>query len=137
MQLLTPSTPRRSIQLRQHTEGDVQVHNKRMTSQEAINNLLMDDLHHDLTCVTPDNLRPTATPDIDFKHLAMPMVHPVMGVTISSYKKLKKYTTTTETWMTAFGKEFGGMAQGDNKVGKIRGNLNLCHEPHWDRINPK
>jgi hypothetical protein len=117
-QLLTPTTPRRSIQLCQHTEGNVQVQNTRMMSQEAINNLLMDDLHHDLTCFTPDNLWPMATPDIDFEHLAMPMVHPVTGETISSYKKLKNDLATAETWMIAFGKEFGGMAQGDNKTGQ-------------------
>ena len=60
-----------------------------MISQEAINNLLMDDLHHDLTCFTPGNLHPTVSPDLDFEHLAMPMVHLVTGETISSYKKLK------------------------------------------------
>ena len=78
----------------------------------------MDDLHHDLTCLTPDNLRPMATPDIDFEHLAMPMVHPVTGETISSYKKLKNDPATAETWMTVFGKEFDGLAQGDNKTGQ-------------------
>ena len=66
----------------------------------------------------PDNLWPTATPDIDFKHLAMPMVHPVTGETISSYKILKNAPATAETWMTAFGKDFGGMAQGENKTGQ-------------------
>ncbi len=25
---------------------------------------------------------------------------------------------TTETWQTAFGKDFGGMSQGDNKTGQ-------------------
>ena len=78
----------------------------------------MDDLHHDLTCFTPDNLRPTTTPDIDFKHLVMPMLHLVTGETISSYKKLKNDPATAETRMTAFSKEFGGMAQDDNKTGQ-------------------
>ena len=50
------------------------------------------------------------TPDIDFKHLVMPMVHPVTGEIIRSYKKLKNDLATAETWMTAFGKEF------DNKT---------------------
>ena len=63
------------------------------------------------------------TPDIDFEHLAMPMVHPVTGETISSYKKLKNDPATAETWMTAFGKEFDGMAQGNNKTGKKGTNL--------------
>ena len=92
--------------------------NTRIISQEAINNLLMDDLYHDLTCFTPDNLWPTATPAIDFEHVAMLMVHPVTDetITISSYKKLKNDPVTGETWMNAFDKEFGGMAQGDNKT---------------------
>jgi hypothetical protein len=46
------------------------------------------------------------------------MVHPVIGKTISSYKKLMHDLTTAETWQTAFGEDFGGMAQGDNKIGQ-------------------
>ena len=46
------------------------------------------------------------------------MVHPVKGETISSYKKLKNDPAAAETWMTTFGKEFGGMAEGDNKTGQ-------------------
>ena len=92
--------------------------NARMIRQEAINNLLMDDLNNDLTNYTPDNLRPKVTPSIAFEHLEMPMVHPVTGETISSYKKLKNNPVTVETWMTAFGKKIGGMAQGNNKTGQ-------------------
>ena len=47
----------------------------------------------------------------------MPMVHPVTGETILSYKKLMKDPVTAETWQTAFGKDFGGMRQGDDKTG--------------------
>jgi hypothetical protein len=53
-----------------------------------------------------------------FEHLASPMVHPITGKTISSYKKLMNDPATAEVWQTAFGKEFGGMAQGDNKTGQ-------------------
>jgi hypothetical protein len=49
----------------------------------------------------------------------MPMVHPVTGETISSYKKLMKDPVTAETWQTAFGKDFGGMCQGDDKTGTV------------------
>ena len=46
------------------------------------------------------------------------MVHPIMGETISSYKKLMHDPATAEIWQTAFGKDFGGMmTQGDNKTG--------------------
>jgi hypothetical protein len=46
----------------------------------------------------------------------MPTVHPTTGETISSYNKLMHDPATAETWQTAFGKDFGGMAQGDNKT---------------------
>ncbi len=47
----------------------------------------------------------------------MPMVHPTTGETISSYKRLMHNPAMSETWQTAFGKDFGGMAQGDEKTG--------------------
>ena len=46
----------------------------------------------------------------------MPMVHTTTGETISSYKRLMHDPATADTWQTAFGKDFGGMAQGDNKT---------------------
>jgi hypothetical protein len=46
------------------------------------------------------------------------MVHPTTGKTISSNKKLMHDLTTTEIWQTAFGKDFGSMAQDDNKTGQ-------------------
>jgi hypothetical protein len=46
------------------------------------------------------------------------MVHSTMGETISSYKRLMHNPATAETWQTASGKDFGGMAQGDNKTGQ-------------------
>ncbi len=47
----------------------------------------------------------------------MLMVHTTTEETISSYKQLMHDTDTAETWQTAFGKDFGGMAQGDKKTG--------------------
>jgi hypothetical protein len=41
-----------------------------------------------------------------------------MGETISSYTKLMNNPATMEIWQTAFGKDFGGMAQGGNKMGQ-------------------
>jgi hypothetical protein len=48
----------------------------------------------------------------------MPMVHPIAGETISSYKWLMHDPPTAETRKTAFGKDFGGMAHGDLKTGQ-------------------
>ena len=46
------------------------------------------------------------------------MIHPTTGETISSYQRLMKDPATAETHMTAFGKDFGGMCQGNNKTGQ-------------------
>jgi hypothetical protein len=54
----------------------------------------------------------------NFAHFALPMVHPTTGETISSYKRLMNDPETAKVWQTAFGKDFGGMAQGDNKTGQ-------------------
>jgi hypothetical protein len=72
------------------------------------------------TIFTPHSLIPHAkifhAPH--FKHYASLMVHPVMGETISRYKRLMNDPTTAEILQTAFGKDFGGMAQGCNKTGQ-------------------
>jgi hypothetical protein len=46
------------------------------------------------------------------------MVHPVIGATITSYKKLMHDPAMAKGWQTAFGRDFGGIAQGDNKTGQ-------------------
>jgi hypothetical protein len=104
----TKSTSRRSTRLT-NKDNHIQFRNSRIISQEAINLILMDNLKNNTTPYIPTKLLPkTATP-MNFKHYAMPMVHPVTGETISSYKKLMKDPVTAETWQTAFGKDFGGM----------------------------
>ena len=69
---------------------------------------------------TPTKRRPNygTSSTFDFQHVAMPMVHPTTGETISSYKRLMHDPDTAETWQTAFGKDFGEMAQGDKKTGQ-------------------
>ncbi len=44
------------------------------------------------------------------------MVHPITRQTISSYKNLMQDLAMGDVWQTAFGRDFGGMAQGDNKT---------------------
>jgi hypothetical protein len=53
-----------------------------------------------------------------FKHYENPMVHPMTGETISSFKKLMHNPATAEIWQTAFGTDFGGMEQGNNNMGQ-------------------
>jgi hypothetical protein len=67
----------------------------------------------------PTKLMPASMPTcLKLEQVAMPMVHPITGKTISSYKWLMRDPTTTETWQTAFSKDFGGMAQEDLKTGQ-------------------
>jgi hypothetical protein len=44
---------------------------------------------------------------MNFEHYTMPMVHPTMGKTISSYEQLMNDPVTAKTWQMAFGKDFG------------------------------
>jgi hypothetical protein len=57
------------------------------------------------------------TPMPHLEHFASPVVHPVTGETIDKYEKLMNDPATRDIWTTAFGKEIGGLAQGDNKTG--------------------
>jgi hypothetical protein len=54
----------------------------------------------------------------NYAHYASPMVHPMTGETITSYKQLMNDPETAIIWQTAFGKDFGGMAQGNDKTGQ-------------------
>jgi hypothetical protein len=90
-----------------------------MISQEAINFLTECVWSKSPDIFMPSKLQSKSTPSCqDFEQVAMPMVHPTTGETISSYKRLMYDPTTAKTRLTAFGKDFGGMAQGDNKMGQ-------------------
>ena len=56
--------------------------------------------------------------DVDIEHFCAPVVHPVTGETISQYRKLMRDNVLSQIWCTAFGKEFGNLAQGDNRTGE-------------------
>ncbi len=76
------------------------------------------------TIYSPWSILPDATAmvGVNFEHFACPMVHLVTEVMISSYKKLMHYPAKAKVWQTAFGKDFGGMTQGDDKMGQERTN---------------
>jgi hypothetical protein len=84
----------------------------------AINILTLMELASSNTSHTPRALMKYTKMPIDYEHYANPMVNPVTGKTISSYKKLMHNPATAEVWQMAFGKDFGSMAQGDNKTGQ-------------------
>jgi hypothetical protein len=81
------------------------------------------------TCTHKKNAR---TP-LNFEHYVNATVHPITGCTISSYKKLMHDKGTAKIWQTAFGKGFGGMAQGCNKIGQ-KGTNTMFVMTH-DKIN--
>ena len=70
------------------------------------------------TAFTLQKLIPMESDDTvqNFAHFVSQMVHPTTGETISSYKRLMNDPETAEVWQTAFGKDFGGMTQGDDKT---------------------
>ena len=54
----------------------------------------------------------------DMEEYCNAAIHPVTGEHITNYMKLKKDPATTKVWSRGFGKEFGGLAQGDNLTGE-------------------
>jgi hypothetical protein len=73
---------------------------------------------------------------VNMEHYASPMVRPVTGRTISSCKNIMHDPATAEVWQTAFGKDFGGIAQGCNKTGQkgmntmfVMAHDNIRHAP--------
>jgi hypothetical protein len=89
--------------------------NVRFISQEAINSLVINDANTCPEAFTPLQFCPTYTRR-NLKHYGMAMVHPITGEHITSYCKLMQDPATSEVWMMTFGKDFGGMYQGDNKT---------------------
>jgi hypothetical protein len=91
---------------------------QRIVMRHAINLLTLREQAFFSTIHTLRALMKHAKMRVNMKHYANPMVHPVTGHTISSYKKLMHILATAEVWQTVFGKDFGGMAQGCNKTGQ-------------------
>jgi hypothetical protein len=90
----------------------------RMVTRHAINLLTETERDSCRRIFSPTNMLPPVVLDEPphLEHFCSPMVHPITGDTISSYKKLMHDPATVETWQTAFGKDFDGMAQGDDKM---------------------
>jgi hypothetical protein len=92
----------------------------RLSSQQALNVMTMQEALTPPSAFTPRTFVPIAYENnvLNFAHFASSMAHPTTGQTISSYKRLMNDPETAEVWQTAFGKDFSGMAQGDNKTGQ-------------------
>ena len=53
----------------------------------------------------------------NLQHFCAPVIHPTTGEIITSYKRLANDPKLRDVWETSFGKEWGGLAQGDKKTG--------------------
>ncbi len=93
---------------------------QKMVMQRAINVLTIQEQVATNETFTPNSLMQFVVTHgpTKFENYVNPMVHPVTGEIISSCKKLMNDLATAEVWQTAFGKDFGGMCQGDNKMGQ-------------------
>ena len=111
-----PPTPRR-----ERARSNMQ-RSAAIISQEAVNLVTARVFDDESDIFTPNALMST---DVDLDKQAVPhlelfcapVVHPETGETITKYKALIKDPLLREIWMTAFGKEFGNLAQGDAKTG--------------------
>eukprot|EP00956_Cyclotella_meneghiniana_P014140 scaffold21040_cov41-Cyclotella_meneghiniana.AAC.5 len=68
--------------------------------------------------ISSSPLEQAAPYDADIEHFCAGVQHPVTGEFITKYRKLIKIPEMRDVWTTAFGKEFGNLAQGDNKTGE-------------------
>ena len=53
----------------------------------------------------------------NLQHFCAPVIHPTTGEIITSYKRLGNDPKFRDVWETGFGKEWGGLAQGDKRTG--------------------
>jgi hypothetical protein len=114
----TPGIMPDSVMPRNRTTTAHQQSPRTIQQTHAINILTLMEQASFSTTHTPRALTKYAKMPINFKHNANPMVHPVTGATITSYKKFMHNPAMAEVWQMAFGRDFGGMAQGDNKTGQ-------------------
>jgi hypothetical protein len=65
---------------------------------------------------------------MNFEHYANPMVHPVNGRTITSYKKLMHDPAMAKIWQTTFGKDFWGNGPWLQQDRAERHKRYVCHD---------
>jgi hypothetical protein len=73
----------------------------------------------------------------NYAHYASPVVHLITGKLITSYKWLMHDLAMAKTWQTAFSKDFGGMAFGNNKTGQMGTNSIFVMTQNEIRALPK
>lgn len=91
-----------------------------LISNAAINAITAKVYYSEDSTWVPTTLQrlPVSDPLPDLQQFAAPVVHPVTGETITSYKKLMNDSVLGETWRRGLGKEFGNLCQGDDLTGE-------------------
>lgn len=115
------TTPRRSLRVPKVKFAAIPggLRSGKLIRREAINFLTKQVWAASPEIWMPNKLKPTSSPScLNLDQVVMPMIHPITGETISSYKKLMHDPATKDIWQWAFSKDFGGMAQGCNKMGQ-------------------
>eukprot|EP00804_Cyclotella_cryptica_P015310 CCRYP_005417-RA/>CCRYP_005417-RA protein AED:0.07 eAED:0.07 QI:0/-1/0/1/-1/1/1/0/1190 len=128
-------TPRRSLRLASdeapilpvHTVPSserIPLHSPNIIAFQAVD-YITNTVHNDSNIAWHPSAFLTSSPsdfttklDTDIEHMCAGVVHPTTGETITSYKKLIACPLLRDVWTTAFGKEFGNLAQGDKKTGE-------------------
>jgi hypothetical protein len=107
----------------------------RLVNQQVLHAMTMKEALYALDVFPPNNITHKSYKSMvpNYAHFASPMVHPSTGETITSYKQSIHNKATAEVWQTTFGKDFGGMAQGDDKTGQK--GTNSFFVMTWDEID--
>ena len=94
--------------------------NPRIITQEALNAVAFGVMEARPDWTVPTSME-TESKDIHFnvEHFCALVIHPTTGKLITKYTELAKDEEMRELWTTAFGKEWGTLAQGNNKTGAI------------------
>jgi hypothetical protein len=118
--------------------SNVNMAQSHIISQQALNAMTIKETLYPPAAFSPNHLMiPAVGNNIpNYAHYALPMVHPTTGETITSYKRLINDPETAKIWQTAFGKDFGGMAQGDDKTGQ-KGTNSLFMMKHEEKAMAK
>ena len=90
----------------------------RLISQEALNAFAYGAMSNP-PAYSParSGIPPPSYEPIGIENFCAPVIPPTSGTIISKYKELANNQETREVWISAFGKEFGGLTQGDNRMG--------------------
>jgi len=86
-------------------------------AQDALNAVASNVISSRDISLTPTHMETNDHAHFNIEHFCAPVIHPPTGKLISKYAEIANNPEIAKVWPTAFGKEFGELAQGDNKTG--------------------